>query len=206
MKLESDRYTTGEKALSQEEYDKLLSVITDLQDEVLIRLGVATGIRREDIVQIKVNNIDEREKSLLFHEAKKDKREKVPYVEGKKKPKGKVLKEEWRTISLPDSIIVLIKKFEGTWTPDERKKRVYLFDYSGKTAYRHLIYWCKVAGINSRPFHALRATCVKFAKKSGWTDPEISALTGDLISTLQRHYQTPSVGEMKEVTRDKPFV
>ena len=36
MKLQSDRYTTGEKALTREEYDKLVKVITDLQDELMI--------------------------------------------------------------------------------------------------------------------------------------------------------------------------
>jgi hypothetical protein len=41
MKLQSDRYTTGEKALTREEYDTLVKVITDLQDELMIRLGVA---------------------------------------------------------------------------------------------------------------------------------------------------------------------
>jgi hypothetical protein len=39
MKLQSDRYTTGEKALTREEYDTLVKVITDLQDELMIRLG-----------------------------------------------------------------------------------------------------------------------------------------------------------------------
>lgn len=41
MKLQSDRYTTGEKALTRAEYDTLMKVITDLQDELMIRLGVA---------------------------------------------------------------------------------------------------------------------------------------------------------------------
>ena len=57
MKLQSDRYTTGEKALTRKEYDKLVKVITDLQDELMIRLGIlATGIRREDLCNIECDN------------------------------------------------------------------------------------------------------------------------------------------------------
>ena len=43
-KLRSEHYTSGEKALTRQEYDKLLSVITDLQDELLIRMAVANRI------------------------------------------------------------------------------------------------------------------------------------------------------------------
>jgi hypothetical protein len=37
MKLYSDRYKTGEKALTREEYNKLMTVITDIQDEIMIK-------------------------------------------------------------------------------------------------------------------------------------------------------------------------
>jgi len=208
MKISSEKYRSGEKALTREEYDKLLSVVDNLEDELLFRLAVSTGIRREDICNITTNNIDLIEKTILFHESKKDKREKIPkekrYVNGKR-IKSKVLEEEWRTIHIPDNIVVLLNKLYNSWTPQERKSRVKLFEFTGRTAYNKLNDWCKVAKINTRPFHALRATCAKFAKNAGWSDEEISRLTGDNIRTIQLHYTTPSVGEMAETTRDKPF-
>jgi len=54
MKLQSDRYTTGEKALTREEYDTLVKVITDLQDELMIRLGVAQAFGGKICVTLSV--------------------------------------------------------------------------------------------------------------------------------------------------------
>lgn len=185
MKLQSDRYKTGEFALTRTEYDKLMNVITDLQDELLIRLAVATGIRREDLCKIECDHISLEDKTLFFHESKKS---------------------VSRTIDLPDLVIVCIKKFYTSLDRQELRKRKLLFDFSGRTAYRHFNSWCVVAGIRERPFHSLRATCIKLAHASGWTDEQISKLTGDKIATIQEHYMTPSSDEMREVTKEKVFV
>lgn len=193
-KLQSDRYKSGEKALTKQEYDKLLSVITDLQDELLIRMAVATGLRREDLCNVEVAKINLEDKTLLFHEAKKDRKDKAT---------GNAI-EKWRTIELQNIVIVTIEKFWRT-LPKEQQKRQYLFDFVGRTAYRHFNHWCEVAGIPQRPFHSLRATCIKFAHANGWTDEQIAKITGDKISTIQEHYMTPSVDEMREVTSAKGF-
>lgn len=185
MKLASDRYKSGEKALTRQEYDKLIAVITDLQDELLIKMAVATGIRREDLCNIKFNDVLLKDSQLIFWESKKSRQ---------------------RTIDLPESVIVLIKKFYGSLDRESLKKREYLFDFVGRTAYRHFNEWCVVAGIPERPFHALRATCIKFCHAAGWSDEQISKLTGDKISTIQEHYMTPSVDEMREVTQGKAIV
>jgi integrase len=185
MKLQSDRYTTGEKALTREEYAKLVKVITDLQDELMIRLGVATGIRREDLCNIECDNINLKDKTMLFYESKKSRN---------------------KTVDLPDEIVSLIHKFYNTLDKSEQKKRKYLFDYVGRTAYRHFNHWCRVADIPERPIHALRATCIKFAHEAGWSDEAISKLTGDKIATIQEHYRTPSVDEMRQLTQRNAFV
>ena len=185
MKVKSERYTSGEKALTRSEYEKLISVITDSQDELLIKMAVATGLRREDLCDLETNNVNLKDKTLTFYEAKKKK---------------------WRNIDLPDSVIIMIEKFYNTLDRKEQAKREKLFDFCGRTAYRHLKYWCNVASIPERPFHSLRATCIKFAHNAGWTDEQISKLTGDKIATIQEQYITPGVDEMQEVTRLKPIV
>jgi len=43
------RYITGEKALSIAEWDKLLTCIDNLEDDVMLKRTVSTGIRREEI-------------------------------------------------------------------------------------------------------------------------------------------------------------
>jgi len=184
MKLESDRYKTGEKALSHEEYAKLLSVITDLQDELLIRLGVDSGLRREDLCNVICDNINIKDRTLRFYEAKK---------------------RTERSIDLSSDICALIQKFYNTLDKTEQKKREYLFDYVGRTAYRHFNHWCVMANIPERPIHALRGTCIKFAHDAGWSDMAISKLTGDTISTIQEHYMTPSIDEMRQLKEKRSF-
>ena len=196
MKLESDRYKSGEKALTQGEYTKLTSVITDLQGELLIKMAVATGIRREDMCRPSYNKEDEHRGIKCDDINIKD--YKLTYFEAKK--------NRTRTIDLPEALIILIKKFYNELGREELKKRIYLFDFTGRTAYRHFNHWCEVAEIPTRPFHALRATCIKFCHGAGWTDEQISKLTGDKISTIQEHYMTPSVDEMREVTQNKPII
>jgi integrase len=185
MKLYSDRYKTGEKALSREEYTKLIAVIDDSQDELMIRLGVATGIRREDLCNIEITNINLRDQVLTFYESKK---------------------KRIKQIDLPDEVCVLIKKFFNGMEKKTLDKRVKLFSYTGRTAYNRFNHWCVVAGINERPIHALRATCIKFAHNAGWSDNEIAKLTGDNIATIREHYMVPSVDEMKQVTQRRAFI
>lgn len=180
MRLKSDKYRSGEKALSQAEYDKLLKVIDNLEDELLIKLAVATGIRREDLTSIKIANIDLENKTLTFRESKKNRD---------------------RTIFIPGGVVLLMKKFFYTIP-----RRELLFSFTGRTAYRHLNHFCEMADIPKRPFHGLRATCIKFCQKAGWTPEQVSSLTGDTIRTIQEHYAIPTVDEMKEANEKKPIV
>lgn len=177
MRLNSEKYKSGEKSLSKKEYEKLISVIDNIQDELLIKLAITTGIRREDLCSLKIGNINLEEGTLTFHESKKNLD---------------------RSIYLAPEIVLLIKKFLKT-----QPKREKLFSFTGRTAYSHLNHWCVIAGIPERPFHALRATCVKFCQAAGWSASEVSSLTGDTIRVIQEHYATPTDGDMREAIRTK---
>jgi integrase len=180
MKLHSDKYKSGEKALTKKEYEKLISVIDNIGDELLIKMAVTTGLRREDLCSIKVKNINLTDGILTFHESKKNLD---------------------RSIYLNKDVMLLIKKYMNT-----QNDREMLFDFVGRTAYRHLNMWCVVAGIPERPFHALRATCVKFCQAAGWTPSEVSKLTGYTIRVIEEHYATPSDGEMKNAIQEKAII
>ena len=180
MIVKKDRYKTGENALTKNEYDKLIGVIDNLEDETLIKLAVSTGIRREDICNIKVADINE--KTISFYESKK--------------------RRIW-TIHISNEMELLIKKLLNT---RGKNKTEDLLTYTGRTAYRRLQLYCDNAGIPRRPFHALRATCVKFCQAAGWTPEQVSRLTGDTISVIQEHYATPSTSEMAEVAESKPII
>ena len=179
-KPRSERYKSGQKALTRKEYEKLIECIADLEDELLIKAAVALCMRREDLVRILIADIDLDNGKLYFYEEKKDVR---------------------RPINLPQPLVILITKFLKTIP-----KRQRLFSFTGRTAYNRFNYWLGIAGLEKRPFHALRATGIKFAHAAGWSDEQISDLTGDKIATIQEHYMTPSSDEMREVTQGKPFI
>lgn len=62
------------------------------------------------------------------------------------------------------------------------------------------------AGLRPRPFHSLRATCIKLAQWKGWTPEQVAKLTGDSIRVIQQHYSTPSRDEMQKVATEKPLL
>lgn len=193
------RYTTGEDALSLKEWGTLIAVVDNLEDEVMLKMTVTKGFRREDIghgtlkrqrrnkqvrktTGIKIENIHINDKRLTYYESKKDRIRDVP---------------------LNDSDITLINKLINSRGKHQHE---YLITYSGRTAYRKLQEYCDKAGIRRRPFHALRSTCVKFCKAAGWSDEQVASLTGDTISVIQEHYATPSTSEMTEVAETKPVI
>lgn len=187
------RYTTGEKALTADEWTKLQACIDNLEDEVLFKLAISTGIRREDIghspkydTGIRLSDITELPNGtgkLKFTEHKKKRIHEVP---------------------LSREMMRLIKLLVNS--RDKTHKSPYLITYSGRTAHRKLQEYCDKAQIPKRPFHALRATCIKFCQRAGWRVEEVAKLTGDTIAVIQEHYSTPSESEMQEAIEKKAIL
>lgn len=179
-RFRSDRNTSGQHSLTREEYEKLLAATDDIEDELILKMAVSTGLRREDLFSITINNIDLQNKKLTFYEAKK---------------------RRMRTIDLQANVAQLIIKYLKTIDKRER-----LFSIKGRAGYDRFNNLCRKAGIPERPFHALRATCIKFCQASGWTQEQVAQLVGDTLEVIHLHYTTPSVQEMNELVRDKPTV
>lgn len=185
------RYKTGQFSLTEVGVQKLLENITNLEDLALIQLAIGTGIRREDIVRIKVKDIDFSNNSILFYEHKKKRTHKV-----------------YMPLSISNTLKMLI---------NTRKGNVYLFcgrsekrykhgHLSGRSAYNIFNKYLKRAGLEPRPFHSLRATCIKLCQKRGWTIEQTAELVGDTIRVIQEHYATPSSEEMKQVSTEKAII
>lgn len=191
MLTKRTRYTTGEKAFTSDEWKRFQTVIDNLEDEVLFKLAVSAGIRREDIGRskkknsgIRISDITELKNGtgrLKFFEHKKNRIHEVP-----------LSREMMRLIKL------LINSRE--------KKEPFLITYSGRTCHRRLQHYCDIAGVERRPFHALRATCVKFCQAAGWRVEEVAKLTGDTIAVIQEHYSTPNESEMQEAVELKAII
>jgi integrase len=181
--------TSGEHALNEPEVRALLSKINHYEDKTLLVLAITTGIRREDIVKIELHGIDFEKGEVKYWEAKK----KRPWVV----PIGSETK-----VTLESHVRTLPK---GTrWLfPNRCHPKNHI---SGRTAYNIFQRWLVIAGLEHRPFHTLRATCIKLCQKRGWTPEQVSALTGDSIRTIQEHYVTPTNQEMIEVATTKPIL
>ena len=193
MELSSKKYRVGRDALSKDEIVKVLNSCDRISDKALIQLAISTGIRRADIVAIKRADIDLETGNLKFVKQKK--------------------KRIWEVIIPSDACIATLKQHinssrNSIWLFPSPKttgkfKNAHLHDRQAWDIFNENLDKCKV---KRRPFHALRATCVKQCLENGWSWEAISELTGDLISTLQYHYATPSIGEMKKLAKEKQLI
>lgn len=168
-------HRTGEDALTRGEYAKALAACGTLMDELIIKLGVSLCLRREDLVHIMIDNIDLQNNTLTYLESKKG--------------------DRIRTVPIGANLRQVIIKYLATIPPNQKK----LLHICSKTAYNHFQNICDQAGIPRRPIHALRATGIKFYQAAGWTEEQVSELTGDTIRVIREHYTTPSKAEMSAV-------
>ena len=169
-------YRTGEHSLTRKEYEKLLDACSSIEDELMIKVAVGLGLRRYDLTHIKIANIDLREDTLSYNEKKKG---------------GAI----W-TVFITTKLHQLIIKYLKTIPKDQKE----LFAFCDKTAYNKLQKLCDIAGIPRRPFHALRATCIKFHQAAGWEENKTAELVHDTVRVIREHYTTPSKSEMREAT------
>jgi len=160
-------------SLNLKEQEKLLSVIDNFEDLTLLKLALSTGIRREDITNIDIGNIDLENETLKFWEGKK---------------------KRWHIVPLLKDTLITLKRYINT-----KKNKKKLFDFTGRTAYNRLQKYLKKAGIKKKiAFHDLRRSFIKTAKKQGISIKAVSQITGDTYSTIQRYYSNLDMEELKE--------
>ena len=189
------RYKSGRDALTEEEVAKLLLACRTMEEDTLLSLAISVGIRREDIVALERNDVRVMDQEhgvpllvISFWEKKK-RRDWVVHVGGK--TAKKVLQ-----------YIESKPKKRWVFPGHHHDGRKHL---AGRTAYNILQRVLERAGLRHRPFHALRATCMKMCRGRGLSIEQTMELTGDSWRTVQEHYLTPSEDEMLEVARKKAF-
>lgn len=178
------RYTTGELAFTDKEVDLLFQAADSYQKDMVLRVALATAMRREDLAGIRIRDINLNGGYLAYQEKKKKRIRRIP---------------------IPPSLVVALRKYL-TIPPAPGEVDDRLFPVTGRTLFNYLQEMCDRAGIPRRPFHALRATAIKRAQRRGWTPEQVAALTGDTIEVIQAHYSTPSEAEMAEVMREKELI
>lgn len=161
-------------SLTLEEQELLLGVTETHEDLALFRLELNTGIRREDIVQIQLGNIDLDKGEITFWESKK---------------------RRWYKIPIGPGVIQDLTRYINTLSGGQKE----LFKISGRTAYNRLQKYIKKAGIKKQlSFHDLRRTFIKTAKKKGLDPKAVSQITGDTLVTIQEHYENLDMDELRE--------
>lgn len=193
MVQNSKKYKVGRDALTKDEIVKVLNSCDKISEKALFQLAISCGIRRADIVAIKRADINLETGELKFEEHKKNR--------------------IWEVVIPSDNCISTLKQHinssrNSIWLFPSPKttgkyKNAHMYDRHVWDIFNETLDKCK---ISRRPFHALRATCVKQCIQNKWSWEAISELTGDLISTLQYHYATPSKGEMKILAKENQIV
>ena len=168
---------SGEKALTRNEYEKCLLACNNQEDRVMLLVGVELGLRRKDLVNIKVVDIDLDNGKLSFFEHKKDRIRTLPL-----------------SARLAQEIRILLNTL-----PRGQKT---LFSYkSDRTVWNRLNAIFDKVGIENRGVHCLRGTCVKLRQQEGWTVEQTAKLIGDRVETVWTHYSTPSDDELAALIR-----
>jgi integrase len=187
-----EQYKSGQHALTLDEVKALLLSFDSLQDKAMISLTLSTGLRREDVVNVKSRDFNPVEGTLTFYEHKK-KKTRMVYIPSKE------------TIQL--LVMHLNNCRPSDWMfPSPRDTSFFKNKHvSSRHAYNVFNEHLNKAGISHRPFHAMRATAYKIAKSSGWTARQAAELLGDSLDVAEIHYGAPSVDEMKNLANIKAF-
>jgi integrase len=170
-------------AFSEDELKRLLASCTDSSDYIMILLSSRYGFRRDDVVNLRIKNVDFVNSTLTFYEKKKS---------------------ADRTIPIESDVAIELKRYFGSLP----KNAIYMLPFrDGTTAWRHLQDVCLAASIpipvgrTGRPFHSLRGTCVKLRQKQGWTLNQVAALINDDVDTVAKHYATTTLSELSELMK-----
>jgi integrase len=191
-RFSKEQYKSGQHALTKKQVKELLLTFSNLQDKAMISLAVNTGLRREDVVNLKRNDFNFKEGSITYFEQKK-KRTRTIYIPSPE------------TIQLLNMHMQSCRKSEWLFPSPKVTGKYEKAHISSRHIYDILNEHLEAAGIESRPFHALRATCYKICKESGWSPRMACELLGDSIQVAELHYGAPSVGEMQTAAKNMHF-
>lgn len=183
---------SGQFALTPSEVHLLLEAVTDVRDQALLALAIGSGIRREDLVAIKLADFEPDRSVLRFYESKKRKVRSVVLD-----PKANVALQRWLGSRARESQWIFPSDYRFS------KPRDHL---SGRAAYNILQRWLGVVGLPGRPFHSLRATCYKLAKARGWSIELAAAQLGDTIRVAQEFYGVATPGEISQAMKERPLL
>jgi len=191
-KYNREQYKSGQHALTAKQVKELLLTFSNLQEKALIALAVSTGLRREDLVSLNRKDFNPKEGTITYYEHKK-KRTRTVFIPSPE------------TIQLLNMHISSCRKSEWLFPSPKVAGKFKNAHISSRQVYDVLNEHLVAAGIETRPFHALRASAYKICKEAGWSPRVAAELLGDSLQVAETHYGAPSVGEMKDAAKMKPL-
>jgi len=157
------RYT-GDLALTRDEYDRLISVADNFEDRLLLMIGCCTGMRRSDIVRLKLENINFDRHEISYQEKKKG--------------------DKIRTVPIPQRLETELKLYEV----EQKRKTGNIFSFKDRQSWNRFAALCDKAGVTRRPIHSMRSTAISFLISAGFSVAESAKIIGDTESTVFQHY------------------
>lgn len=186
-------FKTGRHALTSKQVQELLSSFDSISEKALIHLTIATGLRRIDVVSLRHDDVDLQTGQLRYWEHKK-RRHRLITIPSK--------------AALQDLKMHITSCRKSSWLfPSPIMSKGYKDKHiSDRQAYDIFNEHLDRVKITRRPFHSLRATCIKLCEEAGWKSEQTAELVGDTVRVIQEHYQTPSEEQMGELAKDKPII
>lgn len=171
------------KHLTINEVGRLLKVIDNAEDMMLIKFGLETGCRVSEAVGVLIENIDFENQIIKIWDEKKNKE---------------------REIIAPKSMLQMIK----TVLAKRINSGSRLFDFTYKTANRKVKKWCLRAGIPGEKahWHTLRHSYIVLSRLAKRDFKVVQQNTGDSEVTLLRIYSELTPEERIKETEDKPII
>ena len=184
------KITSGSRALDKETISKIIFSCKTYEERLFLLIGFELGMRRSDIVKIRISDINLDDGTITYTEKKK--------------------KNKTRVLPISESLKSELKRYFNKFKPNgdcylfpNREKSSSTGYISSKTAYNIFNRACHRIGLNTPiPMNVMRSSCVKSKLACGWTIEQVSALIGDEPSTVIEHYATdglptPDFNELK---------
>ena len=149
--------------LTKEEAIKLISATEELEAQTLFILGINTGMRVSEIVNIPWTAINWAEGSIRIWDEKKNK---------------------FRDVYPDKNTLNSLKRWQGS----DGGKREKVFQMSAKTVENRLQYWTQKILNRKKSWHCLRHTYITLNVIADTPVPIIMDNTGDSAVTIYRYY------------------
>jgi integrase len=191
MKKKPAVYTTGERALSRKQAESVIAAARSYEEKLLVLIGFTLGLRRDDLVALRVQDFNTDNGTLVYMEKKKGNRIRTVPLTPRLNSEFKLYKESHIK---PDQVYLFPSREKNTKFP-------YL---SSRTAYTIFNDLCGAVGIKTPiPIHSMRATAVKLMQEQGWKVEQTAKIIGDKVETVLQYYATPTDDEVKDLMKEK---